>query len=120
MNDRDYDIESYLAYSEKLYGQAIGHQQETAQLLREIAQLQHHLRRLLDRENRLLEQCEQKDSRIRELEQRVSDLQKNTQYVYGDYIGQQRIEQQILTCTPVKPLRQEQPDPVHPANTIHK
>ena len=90
----DLNIESHLAYSEKLYGLTTGHQQETTQLLENIEQLQDDLRALLAENQNLRTANDEKDAKIKELEQRIADLQKPTQAVYGDYIETQNVRTQ--------------------------
>ena len=90
----DLNIESHLAYSEKLYGLTTGHQQETTQLLENIEQLQDDVRALLTENQNLRTANDEKDAKIKELEQRIADLQKPTQAVYGDYIETQNIRTQ--------------------------
>ena len=90
----DLNIESHLAYSEKLYGLTTGHQQETTQLLENIEQLQDDVRALLAENQNLRTANDEKDAKIKELEQRIADLQKPTQAVYGDYIETQNVRTQ--------------------------
>ena len=90
----DLNIESHLAYSEKLYGLTTGHQQETTQLLENIEQLQDDVRVLLTENQNLRTANDEKDAKIKELEQRIADLQKPTQAVYGDYIETQNVRTQ--------------------------
>ena len=90
----DLNIESHLAYSKKLYGLTTGHQQETTQLLENIEQLQDDVRALLTENQNLRTANDEKDAKIKELEQRIADLQKPTQAVYGDYIETQNIRTQ--------------------------
>ena len=90
----DLNIESHLAYSKKLYGLTTGHQQETTQLLENIEQLQDDLRALLAENQNLRTANDEKDAKIKELEQRIADLQKPTQAVYGDYIETQNVRTQ--------------------------
>lgn len=90
----DLNIESHLAYSEKLYGLTTGHQQETTQLLENIEQLQDDVRALLTENQNLRTANDEKDAKIKELEQRIADLQKPTQAVYGDYIETQNVRTQ--------------------------
>ena len=94
METDDLNIESHLAYSEKLYGLTTGHQQETTQLLENIEQLQDDVRALLTENQNLRTANDEKDAKIKELEQRIADLQKPTQAVYGDYIETQNIRTQ--------------------------
>ena len=99
----DLNIESHLAYSKKLYGLTTGHQQETTQLLENIEQLQDDLRALLAENQNLRTANDEKDAKIKELEQRIADLQKPTQAVYGDYIETQNVRTQYQfpkTCRP--------------------
>ena len=90
----DLNIESHLAYSEKLYGLTTGHQQETTQLLENIEQLQDDVRALLTENQNLRTANDEKDAKIKELEQRIADLQKPTQAVYGDYVETQNVRTQ--------------------------
>lgn len=90
----DLNIESHLAYSKKLYGLTTGHQQETTQLLENIEQLQDDVRALLTENQNLRTANDEKDAKIKELEQRIADLQKPTQAVYGDYIETQNVRTQ--------------------------
>ena len=94
MKTDDLNIESHLAYSKKLYGLTTGHQQETTQLLENIEQLQDDVRALLTENQNLRTANNEKDAKIKELEQRIADLQKPTQAVYGDYIETQNISTQ--------------------------
>ena len=94
MKTDDLNIESHLAYSEKLYGLTTGHQQETTQLLENIEQLQDDVRALLTENQNLRTANDEKDAKIKELEQRIADLQKPTQAVYGDYIETQNVRTQ--------------------------
>lgn len=94
MKTDDLNIESHLAYSKKLYGLTTGHQQETTQLLENIEQLQDDVRVLLTENQNLRTANDEKDAKIKELEQRIADLQKPTQAVYGDYIETQNIRTQ--------------------------
>ena len=94
METDDLNIESHLAYSEKLYGLTTGHQQETTQLLENIEQLQDDVRVLLTENQNLRTANDEKDAKIQELEQRIADLQKPTQAVYGDYIETQNVRTQ--------------------------
>ena len=90
----DLNIESHLAYSKKIYGLTTGHQQETMQLLENIEQLQDDVRALLTENQNLRTANDEKDAKIKELEQRIADLQKPTQAVYGDYIETQNVRTQ--------------------------
>lgn len=90
----DLNIKAHLAYSEKLYGLTTGHQQETTQLLKNIEQLQDDVRALLAENQNLRTANDEKDAKIKELEQRIADLQKPTQAVYGDYIETQNVRTQ--------------------------
>ena len=90
----DLNIESHLAYSEKLYGLTTGHQQETTQLLENIEQLQDDVRVLLTENQNLRTANDEKDAKIKELEQRIADLQKPTQAIYGNYIETQNVRTQ--------------------------
>ena len=90
----DLNIESHLAYSEKLYGLTTGHQQETTQLLENIEQLQDDVRALLAENQNLRTANDEKDAKIKELEQRIADLQKPTQAIYGNYIETQNVRTQ--------------------------
>ncbi|MDY5650728.1 MAG: hypothetical protein SPF23_01585 [Paludibacteraceae bacterium] len=90
----DLNIKAHLAYSEKLYGLTTGHQQETTQLLENIEQLQDDVRALLAENQNLRTANDEKDAKIKELEQRIADLQKPTQAVYGDYIETQNVRTQ--------------------------
>ena len=90
----DLNIESHLAYSEKLYGLTTGHQQETTQLLENIEQLQDDVRALLTENQNLHTANDEKDAKIKELEQRIADLQKPTQAIYGNYIETQNVRTQ--------------------------
>ena len=94
METDDHNIEAHLAYSEKLYGLTTGHQQETTQLLENIEQLQDDVRVLLTENQNLRTANDEKDAKIKELEQRIADLQKPTQAVYGDYIETQNVRTQ--------------------------
>lgn len=94
METDDLKIKAHLAYSEKLYGLTTGHQQETTQLLENIEQLQDDVRALLTENQNLRTANDEKDAKIKELEQRIADLQKPTQAVYGDYIETQNIRTQ--------------------------
>ena len=94
METDDHHIEAHLAYSEKLYGLTTGHQQETTQLLENIEQLQDDVRALLTENQNLRTANDEKDAKIKELEQRIADLQKPTQAVYGDYIETQNVRTQ--------------------------
>ena len=94
METDDLNIESHLAYSKKLYGLTTGHQQETTQLLENIEQLQDDVRALLTENQNLRTANDEKDAKIKELEQRIADLQKPTQAVYGDYIETQNVRTQ--------------------------
>ena len=94
METDDLNIESHLAYSEKLYGLTTGHQQETTQLLENIEQLQDDVRVLLTENQNLRTANDEKDATIKELEQRIADLKKPTQAVYGDYIETQNVRTQ--------------------------
>ena len=93
--DDHLDIEAHLAYSEKLHGLTTGHQQETNQLLEDIEQLQGDLRRVLAENQALRAANQAKDAHIAELEQRVTDLQKETLKVEGDYIEKMNIEKYL-------------------------
>ena len=88
------NIKAHLAYSKKLYGLTTGHQQETMQLLENIEQLQDDVRALLTENQNLRTANDEKDAKIKELEQRIADLQKPTQAVYGDYIETQNVRTQ--------------------------
>ena len=90
----DLNIESHLAYSKKLYGLTTGHQQETTQLLENIEQLQDDVRALLTENQNLRTANDEKDAKIKELEQRIADLQKPTQAIYGNYIETQNVRTQ--------------------------
>lgn len=90
----EHNIKAHLAYSEKLYGLTTGHQQETTQLLENIEQLQDDVRALLTENQNLRTANDEKDAKIKELEQRIADLQKPTQAVYGDYIETQNVRTQ--------------------------
>lgn len=93
----EHNIESHLAYSEKLRGLAVGHQQETKQLLENIEELQSDVRQLLKEKQELRAENAAKDAKIQELEQRIADLQRNASYtVNGDYIETQHVSQQYL------------------------
>lgn len=94
MKTDDLNIESHLAYSKKIYGLTTGHQQETTQLLENIEQLQDDVRALLAENQNLRTANDEKDAKIKELEQRIADLQKPTQAVYGDYIETQNVRTQ--------------------------
>lgn len=94
MKTDDLNIKAHLAYSEKLYGLTTGHQQETTQLLENIEQLQDDVRVLLTENQNLRTANDEKDAKIKELEQRIADLQKPTQAVYGDYIETQNVRTQ--------------------------
>ena len=94
MKTDDLNIESHLAYSKKIYGLTTGHQQETMQLLENIEQLQDDVRALLTENQNLRTANDEKDAKIKELEQRIADLQKPTQAVYGDYIETQNVRTQ--------------------------
>lgn len=94
MKTDDLNIKAHLAYSEKLYGLTTGHQQETTQLLENIEQLQDDVRALLTENQNLRTANDEKDAKIKELEQRIADLQKPTQAVYGDYIETQNVRTQ--------------------------
>ena len=94
MKTDDLNIESHLAYSEKLYGLTTGHQQETTQLLENIEQLQDDVRVLLTENQNLRTANDEKDAKIKELEQRIADLQKTTQAIYGNYIETQNVRTQ--------------------------
>ena len=94
METDDLNIKAHLAYSEKLYGLTTGHQQETTQLLENIEQLQDDVRALLTENQNLRTANDEKDAKIKELEQRIADLQKPTQAVYGDYIETQNVRTQ--------------------------
>ena len=94
METDEHNIEAHLAYSEKLYGLTTGHQQETTQLLENIEQLQDDVRALLTENQNLRTANDEKDAKIKELEQRIADLQKPTQAVYGDYIETQNVRTQ--------------------------
>ena len=94
METDDLNIESHLAYSEKLYGLTTGHQQETMQLLENIEQLQDDVRVLLTENQNLRTANDEKDAKIKELEQRIADLQKPTQAIYGNYIETQNVRTQ--------------------------
>ena len=94
METDDHNIKAHLAYSEKLYGLTTGHQQETTQLLENIEQLQDDVRALLTENQNLRTANDEKDAKIKELEQRIADLQKPTQAVYGDYIETQNVRTQ--------------------------
>ena len=94
MKTNDLNIKAHLAYSEKLYGLTTGHQQETTQLLENIEQLQDDVRALLTENQNLRTANDEKDAKIKELEQRIADLQKPTQAVYGDYIETQNVRTQ--------------------------
>ena len=94
MKTDDLNIKAHLAYSEKLYGLTTGHQQETTQLLENIEQLQDDVRALLTENQNLRTANDEKDAKIQELEQRIADLQKPTQAVYGDYIETQNVRTQ--------------------------
>ena len=94
METDDLNIESHLAYSEKLYGLTTGHQQETTQLLENIEQLQDDVRVLLTENQNLRTANDEKDAKIKELEHRIADLQKPTQAIYGNYIETQNVRTQ--------------------------
>lgn len=94
MKTNDLNIESHLAYSKKLYGLTTGHQQETMQLLENIEQLQDDVRVLLTENQNLRTANDEKDAKIKELEQRIADLQKPTQAIYGNYIETQNVRTQ--------------------------
>ena len=94
METDDLNIESHLAYSKKLYGLTTGHQQETTQLLENIEQLQDDVRALLTENQNLRTANDEKDAKIKELEQRIADLQKPTQAIYGNYIETQNVRTQ--------------------------
>lgn len=103
METDDLNIESHLAYSKKLYGLTTGHQQETTQLLENIEQLQDDVRVLLTENQNLRTANDEKDAKIKELEQRIADLQKPTQAIYGNYIETQNVRTQYQfpkTCRP--------------------
>ena len=103
MKTDDLNIESHLAYSKKLYGLTTGHQQETMQLLENIEQLQDDVRVLLTENQNLRTANDEKDAKIKELEQRIADLQKPTQAIYGNYIEKQTIGKQIHVSFPATP-----------------
>ena len=107
METDDLNIESHLAYSEKLYGLTTGHQQETTQLLENIEQLQDDVRVLLTENQNLRTANDEKDAKIKELEQRIADLQKPTQAVYGDYIETQNIRTQYQFPKTYRPSRRK-------------
>ena len=90
----EHNIKAHLAYSEKLYGLTTGHQQETTQLLENIEQLQDDVRALLTENQNLRTANDEKDAKIKELEQRIADLQKPTQAIYGNYIETQNVRTQ--------------------------
>ena len=90
----DLNIESHLAYSKKLYGLTTGHQQETTQLLENTEHLQDDVRVLLTENQNLRTANDEKDAKIKELEQRIADLQKPTQAIYGNYIETQNVRTQ--------------------------
>ena len=94
MKTDDLNIKAHLAYSEKLYGLTTGHQQETTQLLENIEQLQDDVRVLLTENQNLRTANDEKDAKIKELEQRIADLQKPTQAIYGNYIETQNVRTQ--------------------------
>mgnify|MGYP006331721891 CR=1 FL=1 len=107
MKTDDLNIESHLAYSEKLYGLTTGHQQETTQLLENIEQLQDDVRVLLTENQNLRTANDEKDAKIKELEQRIADLQKPTQAVYGDYIETQNVRTQYQFPKTYRPSRRK-------------
>ena len=94
METDEHNIKAHLAYSEKLYGLTTGHQQETTQLLENIEQLQDDVRALLTENQNLRTANDEKDAKIKELEQRIADLQKPTQAIYGNYIETQNVRTQ--------------------------
>lgn len=94
MKTNDLNIKAHLAYSEKLYGLTTGHQQETTQLLENIEQLQDDVRALLTENQNLRTANDEKDAKIKELEQRIADLQKPMQAIYGNYIETQNVRTQ--------------------------
>lgn len=97
----DLNIESHLAYSEKLRGLAAGHQQETKQLLENIEELQVDVRQLLQEKKSLLAANAEKDAKIQELEQRIADLQRNASYtVNGDYIEALHVDKLMAVNKP--------------------
>ena len=59
-----------------------------------IEQLQDDVRALLTENQNLRTANDEKDAKIKELEQRIADLQKPTQAVYGDYIETQNVRTQ--------------------------
>jgi len=79
------DIETNLAYSEKLHGLTIGYLQETSQLLKNIEQLQGDTRMLLDENNELREEIASKDACIAELKARVAQLEARPNIVTDNY-----------------------------------
>ena len=103
----DLNIKAHLAYSEKLYGLTTGHQQETTQLLENIEQLQDDVRALLTENQNLRTANDEKDAKIKELEQRIADLQKPTQAVYGVYIETQNISTQYQFPKTYRPSRRK-------------
>ena len=80
-----HEIETRLTYSKKLQELAAGHQQETAQLLKDIEQLNGDMQQLLD-ENKALETASKaKDARIAELEKRVAELEARPNIITDHY-----------------------------------
>ena len=101
-----HEIETHLAYSKKLQELAVGHQQETAQLLKDIEQLHGDMQHLLDENKELRAANEAKDARIAELEQRVADMDKPTLHVSGDYIEALNIDK-FLAAKPKSKSRKK-------------
>lgn len=64
------------------------------QLLENIEQLQDDVRVLLTENQNLRTANDEKDAKIKELEQRIADLQKPTQAIYGNYIETQNVRTQ--------------------------
>lgn len=100
------NIASHLSYSEKLSEITAGHQKETAQLLENMEQLQDDVRVLLTENESLTNACEQKDTRIAELEARVAELEARPQFEVAQYVENQTIKKQVLSYSVARRKKQ--------------
>lgn len=80
-----HEIETHLAYSKKLQELTVGHQQETAQLLKDTDQLHGDIQQLLDENKALSTANKAKDARIAELEKRVAELEARPNIITDHY-----------------------------------
>lgn len=86
------EIESHLAYSDKLSGLVAGHQQESAQLLNHIEELRADVGMLMDENEALREAIKDKNAQIAELKARIAELEKRPNI--GQYVAVQNVQRQ--------------------------